>query len=97
MWPFSTYYDVSVHQLRVQQTRTSRAAELNCWKEGNVKHSETIRREFSKQATSFGESGLTLSSQEYLAWMVDVLPLQSDYFHHSTSRNHATRAILSRE
>lgn len=31
-----------------------------------MKHSETIRREFSRQAASFGERGLTLSSQEYL-------------------------------
>ena len=44
-----------------------------------MEHSDIIRREFSKQAASFGESGLTLSSQEYLAWMVDILPLQSDF------------------
>ena len=42
-------------------------------------HNETIRQEFAKQASWFGEKGLTLSSQEYLAWMVEKLPLQ-DHF-----------------
>jgi len=41
-------------------------------------HNETIRREFSKQAASFGKIGLTLSSQECLEWMVTMLPLRSD-------------------
>ena len=41
-------------------------------------HNETIRQEFAKQASGFGEKGLTLSSQEYLAWMVKKLPLQDD-------------------
>ena len=42
-------------------------------------HNEKIRKEFSKQADSFGKPGLTLSSQEYLAWMVDILPLHAEY------------------
>jgi ubiquinone/menaquinone biosynthesis C-methylase UbiE len=42
-------------------------------------HNETIRREFARQASRFGEAGLTLSSQEYLAWMVNSLPLQPDF------------------
>ena len=42
-------------------------------------HRETIRREFAKQAASFGARGLTLSSQEYLAWMVDLLPLEEGF------------------
>jgi ubiquinone/menaquinone biosynthesis C-methylase UbiE len=42
-------------------------------------HNEKIRREFSRQADSFGKPGLTLSSQEYLAWMVDILPLNAEF------------------
>ena len=42
-------------------------------------HNETIRREFAKQASAFGEEGLTLSSQEYLTWMVKKLPLQANF------------------
>jgi len=63
-----------------------------------VEHSETIRREFSKQAASFGESGLTLSSQEYLAWMVDILPLQSDFrvLDVAAGTGHLSRAIAPR-
>ncbi|MBN2455820.1 MAG: class I SAM-dependent methyltransferase [Sedimentisphaerales bacterium] len=44
-----------------------------------MEHSEIVRREFSRQAANFGENGLTLSSQEYLAWIVDILPFQSDF------------------
>jgi len=42
-------------------------------------HNEKIRKEFSRQADSFGKPGLTLSSQEYLAWMVDILPLHAEF------------------
>jgi ubiquinone/menaquinone biosynthesis C-methylase UbiE len=42
-------------------------------------HNETIRQEFAKQASAFGKQGLTLSSQEYLAWMVGRLPLKADF------------------
>ena len=42
-------------------------------------HDETVRRAFAKQATRFGDKGLTLSSQEYLAWMVDILPLRPGF------------------
>jgi len=44
-----------------------------------MEHHETIRREFSKQAVFFGDKGLTLSSQEYLDWMVSILPLQPKF------------------
>ena len=44
-----------------------------------MEHNETIRKEFSRQATSFGDKGLTLSSQEYLEWMVSILPLQAAF------------------
>ena len=64
-----------------------RSADLLCshtqqrYTEENEKmdHNETIRQEFAKQASGFGEKGLTLSSQEYLAWMVKKLPLQDDF------------------
>ena len=42
-------------------------------------HNETIRREFAKQASAFGDKGLTLSSQEYLERMVGMLPLQTEF------------------
>jgi ubiquinone/menaquinone biosynthesis C-methylase UbiE len=45
----------------------------------NMAHHETVRQEFSKQATFFGDKGLTLSSQEYLDWMVGILPLKPTF------------------
>jgi ubiquinone/menaquinone biosynthesis C-methylase UbiE len=58
-------------------------------------HNEKIRREFSRQADSFGKPGLTLSSQEYLEWMVDILPLQPDYrvLDVAAGTGHLSRAI----
>lgn len=44
-----------------------------------MEHSDVIRREFSKQAASFGAPELTLSSQEYLTWVVGVLPLRRNF------------------
>ena len=44
-----------------------------------MSHDETVRREFARQAGRFGQAGLTLSSQEYLAWMVGQLPLESGF------------------
>ncbi len=58
-------------------------------------HNETIRREFTHQAESFGKPGLTLSSQEYLAWMVDILPLNPEFrvLDVATGTGHLSRAI----
>ena len=58
-------------------------------------HNETIRKEFTHQAESFGKQGLTLSSQEYLAWMVDILPLQREFrvLDVATGTGHLSRAI----
>ncbi len=42
-------------------------------------HHKVVRREFSKQASRFGEEGLTLTSREYLKWIVDHLDLQRHY------------------
>ncbi|MDX1604906.1 MAG: class I SAM-dependent methyltransferase [Candidatus Competibacterales bacterium] len=43
------------------------------------KHTEKIQKEFSKQAAYFADPGLTLSSQEYLDWMVRLLPLHPEF------------------
>ena len=42
-------------------------------------HNKVIRREFSKQASNFGDKGLTLSSQTILDWSVGILPLNIDF------------------
>ncbi len=58
-------------------------------------HHDTIRKEFSIQAARFGDKGLTLSSQEYLAWMVDTLPLRAHFrvLDVATGTGHLSRAI----
>jgi ubiquinone/menaquinone biosynthesis C-methylase UbiE len=58
-------------------------------------HNETIRKEFSRQADNFSKPGLTLSSQEYLAWMVDILPLQAGFhvLDVAAGTGHLSRAI----
>ena len=63
-----------------------------------MEHHETIRKEFSKQAARFGDKGLTLSSQEYLAWMVDILPLRAHFrvLDVATGTGHLSRAIAPR-
>ena len=38
-------------------------------------HNEIVRREFAKQARSFGSPGLTLARQDYLRWVVKALPV----------------------
>lgn len=60
-----------------------------------MEHSETIRREFSRQAAIFGERGLTLSSQEYLMWMVEILPLEKQFnvLDVAAGTGHLSRAI----
>jgi SAM-dependent methyltransferase len=58
-------------------------------------HGDVIRREFARQAAGFGAKGLTLSSQEYLAWMVRNLPLQRDFrvLDVAAGTGHLSRAI----
>lgn len=58
-------------------------------------HNEIIRKEFAKQAEKFGEKGLTLSSAEYLQWMLNFLALQSDFrvLDVATGTGHLCRAI----
>lgn len=60
-----------------------------------MEHNKVIRREFSKQASSFGDQGLTLSSQEILDWIVENLPLQKNYrvLDVAAGTGHLSRAI----
>jgi len=44
-----------------------------------MKHNKVVRKEFSKQAPSFGDKGLTLSSQDILDWSVRILPLDKEF------------------
>lgn len=58
-------------------------------------HSETIRREFAKQSSHFERADLNLSSKDYLAWMVEILPLRSDFhvLDVAAGTGHLSRAI----
>ncbi|GAJ23551.1 unnamed protein product, partial [marine sediment metagenome] len=60
-----------------------------------MKHYDKIRKGFAKQANKFGEKGLTLSSEEYLKWMVGRLPLQADFrvLDVATGTGHLCRVI----
>ncbi len=60
-----------------------------------MKHNRIIRREFSKQATRFGDKGLTLSSQDILNWIVETLPLDQDLrvLDVAAGTGHLSRAI----
>jgi len=63
-----------------------------------MKHDTKIKIEFAKQAQSFGNQGLTLSSQEYLAWAVDILPLRPEFrvLDVAAGTGHLSRAIAPR-
>lgn len=58
-------------------------------------HNRVIQSEFSKQASSFGDQGLTLSSQEILGWIVGNLPFQENYrvLDVAAGTGHLSRAI----
>ena len=60
-----------------------------------MEHNKVIRREFSKQASSFGDKGLTLSSQDILDWSVGLLPLEKDFrvLDVAAGTGHLSRAI----
>jgi len=60
-----------------------------------VKHNEVIRQEFSKQASSFGNAGLTLSSQEILKWVIESLLLDKNMrvLDVAAGTGHLSRAI----
>ena len=61
-------------------------------------HRDTIRREFGRQAAHFGEQGLTLSNEEYLRWMVDVLGAERHWrvLDVATGTGHLSRALAPR-
>ncbi|MBU1149537.1 MAG: class I SAM-dependent methyltransferase, partial [Proteobacteria bacterium] len=42
-------------------------------------HDEEIRKQFTVQAARFSEQGLTLSSAEYLQWVVNQLGLNPSF------------------
>ena len=60
-----------------------------------MKHNRVVREEFSKQASRFGEKGLTLSSQDILDWIVDFLPLDKEFrvLDVAAGTGHLSRAI----
>lgn len=61
-------------------------------------HRQVIHDQFSKQAAYFGVQGLTLSSQEYLAWAAGQLPLRPEYraLDIAAGTGHLSRAIAPR-
>jgi ubiquinone/menaquinone biosynthesis C-methylase UbiE len=63
-----------------------------------VKHEDTVRAAFTRQASHFGDPGLTLSSQELLTWAVDLLPLGSHdrVLDVAAGTGHLSRAIAPR-
>ena len=63
-----------------------------------MSHDRIVRDEFTRQAAFFGNSGLTLSSQEYLAWMVSQLPLAPELrvLDVAAGTGHLSRAVAPR-
>src|SRR3989442_3527176 len=63
-----------------------------------ARHQETVRREFGKQARHFAEAGLTLSNEDYLRWMVDVLAPAPHWqvLDVATGTGHLARALAPR-
>ena len=61
-------------------------------------HNATVRREFGKQARHFGEAGLSLSNEEYLRWMIDVLAPAPQWqaLDVATGTGHLARALAPR-
>ena len=62
------------------------------------RHDEEIERQFTLQAARFGEQGLTLSSTEYLEWVVSRLTLDPsfDVLDVAAGTGHLGRAIAPR-
>ena len=60
-----------------------------------MEHNQIIHREFSKQASSFGDKGLTLSNQDILDWSVGLLPLDKEFrvLDVAAGTGHLSRAI----
>jgi ubiquinone/menaquinone biosynthesis C-methylase UbiE len=64
----------------------------------DASHDDIVRREFGKQARHFGEAGLTLSNEDHLRWMVDVLAPAPDWsaLDVATGTGHLARALAPR-
>jgi ubiquinone/menaquinone biosynthesis C-methylase UbiE len=60
-----------------------------------INHDEEIKRQFTLQAARFGERGLTLSSAEYLEWVVSQLTLSPSFtvLDVAAGTGHLSRAI----
>ena len=58
-------------------------------------HHRVVREEFSKQASRFGDKGLTLSSEDILDWIVEFLPLDKAFrvLDVAAGTGHLSRAI----
>jgi len=63
-----------------------------------MEHNEVVRKEFSKQASNFGDKGLTLSSQDILDWSMEILPLEKEFrvLDAAAGTGHLSRAIAPR-
>lgn len=61
-------------------------------------HDDEIRKQFSRQAVYFNEEGRTLSSAEYLQWVVGCLKLKPDFvvLDVAAGTGHLGRAIAPR-
>jgi ubiquinone/menaquinone biosynthesis C-methylase UbiE len=61
-------------------------------------HDDEIRKQFSRQAAHFNEEGRTLSSAEYLQWVVGCLNLKPDFvvLDVAAGTGHLGRAIAPR-
>ena len=40
-----------------------------------TEHHRLVEQQFARQASGFGQEGLTLTNRDHLAWMVDMLDL----------------------
>ena len=60
-----------------------------------MKHNRVVQEEFSKQASSFGDKGLTLSNEDILDWIVGFLPLEKEFrvLDVAAGTGHLSRAI----
>jgi SAM-dependent methyltransferase len=61
-------------------------------------HDDEIKKQFTQQATRFGEQGLTLSSAEYLEWVVSQLRLDPSFIvlDVAAGTGHLGRAVAPR-
>lgn len=65
---------------------------------GEVSHDDQVRQQFTVQAAAFGQQGLTLSSAEYLSWVVEQLTISpgSRVLDVAAGTGHLGRALAGR-